>query len=226
MPNIPIPSALNYLGVFFLIFGFFLLIAGSGVIKVEKISVKPGCATLVFGAFLIIVGFAFLIPEIKSAASIPTLTPTSTVSISTTDTPSPIASAESELPASEQVYSNSSVLHLGDQDYTGWEPLSGSCFKMSFVIKHPVNGLIISLQVFDTDAENPVLLNGVQVALLPAQNEAYAESWSDTIKMPISNTHIQQGINDLTVCSAPALNPDFEGDIDDIQIQGITITAE
>lgn len=226
MPPIPISSALNYLGVFFLIFGFFLLIAGSGVIKVEKISVKPGCATLVFGAFLIIVGFAFLIPEIKSAASVPTLTPTSAVTVSSTDTPAPISSAESELSASEQVYSNSSVLHLGDENYTGWEPLSGSCFKMSFVIKHPVNGLIISLQVFDTDAENPVFLNSVQVTSLPAQNEAYAQSWSDTIKMPISNTNILQGINDLTVCSAPALNPDFEGDIDDFQIRDITITTQ
>jgi hypothetical protein len=222
MPPIPIPSALNYLGVFFLIFGFFLLIAGSGVIKVEKISVKPGCATLAFGAFLIIVGFAFLFPEIKSKVSAPTLTPTSTV----TDTPVPISSPESSLPASEQVYSNSSVLHLGDEDSTGWEPLIASCFKMSFVIKRPVNGLMISLQVFDTDAENPVFLNNVQVSLLPAQNEAYAESWSDTIKLPISNTYIQQGTNDLMICSAPALNPDFVGDIDDFQIRDITITTE
>jgi len=219
MPTIPIPSALNYLGVFFLIFGFFLLIACSGVIKVEKISVKPGCATLVFGAFLIIVGFAFLFPELKSKASVPALTPT-------TDIPAPISSAESGLPASEQVYSNSSVLHLGDEDFSEWEPLLASCFKMSFVIKRPVNGLIVSLQVFDTDAENPVFLNNVQVTLLPAQNEAYAESWSDTIKLPIPNTYIQQGTNDLMVCSAPALNPDFEGDIDDIQIRGITITTE
>jgi hypothetical protein len=118
------------------------------------------------------------------------------------------------------------VLHLGDEDFTGWEPLVGSCFKMSFVIKRPVNGLMISLQVFDTDAENPVFLNTVQVTLLPAQNEAYAESWSDTIKLPIPNTYVQQGTNDLMVCSAPALNPDFEGDIDDIQIRGITITTE
>jgi hypothetical protein len=118
------------------------------------------------------------------------------------------------------------VLHLGDQEYPEWEPVIGNCYKMSFVIRRPVNGLVISLQVFDTDAENAVRLNGVQVAVLPAQNEAYAGSWSDTFTIPISNTQILQGNNDITICSAPALNPDFEGDIDDFQIRGISITTE
>ena len=226
MPAIPLTSALNYLGAFFLIFGFFLLIAGTGIIKVEKVSVKPGCKTLSFGVILILAGIGFLFPEIRAATGSSTPTPTSVVTMSATDASTPFSSSTLIVPGPEQVYSNSTVLHLGDEEYSGWEPLIGSCFKMSFVIRRPVNGLVISLQVFDTDAENPVSLNGVQVALLPAQNEAYAGSWSDAFNMSISNTQIQQGTNDIVICSAPALNPDFEGDIDDFQIRGISITTE
>src|SRR5689334_18292217 len=193
MPNIPLTSALNYLGVFFLIFGFFLLVAGSGVIKVQKVSVQPGCPTLIFGGILILAGFGFLIPEIRVATGFSTPTPTSVVPVSTTDSSTPVTASTLVVPGSEQVYSNSAVLHLGDQEYPGWEPVIGTCFKMSFVIRRPVNGLVISLQVFDTDAENPVKLNGIQVALLPAQNEAYAGSWSEIFTVPISNTQIQQG---------------------------------
>ena len=81
MPSIPVSTPLGYLGVFFMLFGFFLLIAGTGVISVKEVSVKPGRVTLLFGAIMILIGFMFLFPTIKESfkALSPTLIPTATV---------------------------------------------------------------------------------------------------------------------------------------------------
>ena len=48
MPDIPVGSALDYVGVLLLVFGFFLIVAGLGIIKIEKITVKPGIELLSF----------------------------------------------------------------------------------------------------------------------------------------------------------------------------------
>ena len=63
MPSIPISSPLGYLGVFLSILGFFLVVAGAGILNVEKISVKPGRATWVMGILLAIIGLGMLYIE-------------------------------------------------------------------------------------------------------------------------------------------------------------------
>jgi hypothetical protein len=45
MPERPVSSVLGFLGVISLIVGFFLTLAGSQIIKVEKVCVEPGSRT-------------------------------------------------------------------------------------------------------------------------------------------------------------------------------------
>ena len=60
MPSIPISSPFGYLGVFLSILGFFLIVAGVGILNVEKISVKPGRTTWGMGIVLAIIGLGLL----------------------------------------------------------------------------------------------------------------------------------------------------------------------
>lgn len=75
MPDIPVTSPLGYVGVFLAVSGFFLILAGFNIIKVEKITVTPGRKTWAFGIFLVIVGIAFLLPEINTSLQNPIQTP-------------------------------------------------------------------------------------------------------------------------------------------------------
>lgn len=61
MPEIPVNSIVGFLGVVSLIIGFFLALAGSQIVKVEKVSVEPGPRTWGFGLGLLAVGAALLI---------------------------------------------------------------------------------------------------------------------------------------------------------------------
>lgn len=79
MPEIPISSPLSYVGVFLLISGFFLVVAGLNIVRIEKITVKTGSKTWGFGIILVVFGAVFLLPEIVSSLtqhSTPTPTPT------------------------------------------------------------------------------------------------------------------------------------------------------
>ena len=75
MPTIPITTPLGYIGVFFVIAGFFLVIAGIELIKIEKLTITPGRKTWGFGLLLAAIGVLFLLPEIKSPI-IPSPAPT------------------------------------------------------------------------------------------------------------------------------------------------------
>ena len=80
MPNIPISSPLSYVGVTLFIFGFFLVISGMGIIKIEKITVTQGAKTWLIGIFLAVMGVLFLVPELKAPGVVseeaPTIAPT------------------------------------------------------------------------------------------------------------------------------------------------------
>ena len=90
MPEIPVSSPLSYVGVFLLISGFFLVVAGLSIIRVEKITVKPGSKTWGFGIVLVVFGAAFLLPEIiSSLTQHPTPTPAVALTVSLTNTPTP-----------------------------------------------------------------------------------------------------------------------------------------
>lgn len=91
MPAIPVTSALSYIGVFSLIFGFFLVLAGLKIVRIEKITVASGRKTWVFGIVLVLLGIIFLFPDISSSfresSPIPTATIDNTFLIDATQFP-------------------------------------------------------------------------------------------------------------------------------------------
>ncbi len=58
-------STMSYIGVLALAAGLFLILAGFGVIKIEKITVTPGPLTWGFGIILALVGIFFLLPDLQ-----------------------------------------------------------------------------------------------------------------------------------------------------------------
>ena len=90
MPSIPISSPLGYLGVFLTVLGFFLIVAGAGILNIEKISVKPGRTTWIMGILVAIIGLGMLYIETTKAdgtQTAPTVAPSvqpATVQPSTT----------------------------------------------------------------------------------------------------------------------------------------------
>ncbi len=68
-------STTEYIGLFLLIFGFFFLLSGLEVLQVEKVTVKPGRSTWIFGVILIAFGITFLLPDIIDSFQQPSVTP-------------------------------------------------------------------------------------------------------------------------------------------------------
>lgn len=81
MLQIPVTSTLGYVGIFFLIAGAFLILAGLGIIVIQNVTIKAGKQTWAFGLALAFIGLFFLLPEINSSIreNLPTPTPTETI---------------------------------------------------------------------------------------------------------------------------------------------------
>ena len=96
MPDSSIQSPTGYIGVVFVIGGLFLVLGGLGTIRLEKLMVRQGWRTMVFGILLFLIGGLFLMPDVfKMIESVlppedtppPTHTPTPTPSCTPTHTP-------------------------------------------------------------------------------------------------------------------------------------------
>jgi hypothetical protein len=59
--NPPITSPLGYVGVLLLIAGFFLILAGMNIIRIQQVTVSPGMKTWIFGIIILIAGAISLI---------------------------------------------------------------------------------------------------------------------------------------------------------------------
>lgn len=64
MPEIPVDTPRGYIGVFMLIMGVFLFLAGTGIIKIQQVTVKEGTKTWGFGLTIALIGFLFLWPDV------------------------------------------------------------------------------------------------------------------------------------------------------------------
>ena len=70
MPDIPVGSSLEYIGVFFLIFGLFLILAGFNIINIQQITVTSGKKTYILGIIFTLVGLVFVFLENSTFSSI------------------------------------------------------------------------------------------------------------------------------------------------------------
>lgn len=62
MLELPFTDPNDYIGVFLLLTGLFLVLAGFGILKIEKITVAKGTRTWFIGLVLTIVGTLFILP--------------------------------------------------------------------------------------------------------------------------------------------------------------------
>lgn len=92
MPSIPVVNPLGYIGVFLVMAGFFLVIAGIELIKIEKLTITPGRKTWGIGLLLTAIGVLFLLPDIHSAIS-PSTMPTTFDTVAPNTTPSPVSAS-------------------------------------------------------------------------------------------------------------------------------------
>lgn len=86
MPDIPVTSPLSYVGVFLLLLGFFLVLAGLGILTIEKVTVKPGAKTWGFGIIMAMLGTSLLLLDIwdllpKIITPTPTVVATATLTV-------------------------------------------------------------------------------------------------------------------------------------------------
>jgi hypothetical protein len=63
MPQLPVNSIVGFLGVLLLIFGFFLALAGTQILSIERVSVAPGRKTWGFGLLLLVLGLSLVIVD-------------------------------------------------------------------------------------------------------------------------------------------------------------------
>ena len=93
MPSIPVNTALGFIGFLLVLVGGFLLLAGLGIIGIEKITVKPGKPTWIIGGMFAIIGILLISfsEPLKQTANtmIPTSTPESSTTFGATETSSP-----------------------------------------------------------------------------------------------------------------------------------------
>ncbi|HEY9088362.1 MAG TPA: hypothetical protein VIO36_09360 [Anaerolineaceae bacterium] len=59
--DIPITNAMGYLGVAFFLAGSYLVVSGTGIIRIDKITVARGAKTVLFGFLALLIGITFII---------------------------------------------------------------------------------------------------------------------------------------------------------------------
>jgi hypothetical protein len=110
MPDIPVPEPLGYIGVVFVIAGFFLFIAGLGIFNIDKLTIRPGIQTWVLGLFVALVGILFLMPYIRVAIPpIPANATTTTPTLTLAPTPTPIPCLFHSKPAARRTFPPSNL---------------------------------------------------------------------------------------------------------------------
>jgi hypothetical protein len=108
MPNIPITSAMGYVGVFLLLFGAFLIISGIGILKIEKVTIMSGKKTWATGVITVLVGVLFLLPEISNSMHLSANPRTVTLTfesstVSESPITSPVVTLEAPPPTETQI---------------------------------------------------------------------------------------------------------------------------
>ena len=97
MPDMPNVTILGYLGALVFVAGVVLILAGTSIVSMTTISIKPGTKTWAVGTALVVIGILFALPDIRRdlVQPSPTPMPTETAvlspspSITPTNTPTP-----------------------------------------------------------------------------------------------------------------------------------------
>ena len=211
---------------------------------------------IIFGLFFLVPEFVDAIIETKKEENslTATLTKTQTNTISPTKISTPTltkspkvtvsptkpkimatATSASTISAIDVEYPKTIVLvedaiHIGDQEFDQdyWEPVYGECFETEFDVNFPVTDLILELEFYGTDEENPISINGKVVAKLPSQEESSknVNYWSEATRVELPTNRLISGSNILSICTTEVTKEEasYYGDKDDIQIKNVKLT--
>jgi len=126
------------------------------------------------------------------------------------------------------LFSDYRTYHLGDENIRGrkWKPLYGQCYSFNFSSRYAdARNYKLLIQRFGVEAA-AISINDQFLLPLPRQ---YSRSrkrpnfWSRTTEIIIPNIYIHNGRNRISICSKRVSNPQFYGDLDDLQIKNIKI---
>lgn len=110
MPELPVQSALGYLGVLALVFGMFLILAGLEVVQFQQVTVARGRKTWMVGLAFVLIGLAFLLTDLGRTITLPSALRHATEAIPTPTSPV----------AGNEMLANGSF----EQELGGWEALT------------------------------------------------------------------------------------------------------
>lgn len=69
MPEMPVNTIFGYFGVMAFLFGVFLILSGTGIIRIVDISIQAGQKTLIFGIVFILIGVGLMYVDINGLPS-------------------------------------------------------------------------------------------------------------------------------------------------------------
>ena len=129
MPQIPVSTTLGFIGFLLILVGGFLLLAGLGIVRVQKITVQKGKQTWVLGVIFAVLGILLIVfsepLKANSNAIDLTKTPAPTIVTEVTETPAPAISTtvseETPIPLYEQAKGWTLEAHeTFDRNDAGW----------------------------------------------------------------------------------------------------------
>jgi hypothetical protein len=195
MPPIPANTSIGFIGVILALAGLFLVLAGLGIIKIEKLSVTVGRKTWLFGIFLAIIGVGLMLLDVGSSRSQaptpnssttglaltpsenqPTWTPASVRPTAPTPTPTPMMISFGSSILFDETHSGLSLDPFRAATLVPNEPAFAYAgvlakeIKKSYTLDPLLNGLI-----------TPEALTNYRVLILTGLNGWYSQQEIETI---------------------------------------------
>lgn len=130
----------------------------------------------------------------------------------------------------QTIYEDPKTYHLGDENFRSkkWVHLYGKCYVVRFTDDGSVGHYYLSMQLFGNEA-GEVYVNRRLAGYLPRQHKGQRKRpnyWGKRVRIEIPSSMLAGTDNQLSICSGPALHPEFPGDIDDLQIRNIKLIKQ
>jgi len=176
---------------------------------------------MIYGAIVVILFVAMTCYGIQAirTALLPSATPTMTITHTATAVSTPTSTAvstPSKTSTPQIVFSDPNTFHLGDEEKYG--PLIGRCTSFEFSIQLPIHAVSVSMEIYDVDSSDLIIVNNTEVARLP--NSPVDEIWSERESFLLPTSAFMHGMNRLEFCSVLT---DNGSELDDFQIRNISV---
>lgn len=125
------------------------------------------------------------------------IVPTTTIVDKPTPITPPFTPTQPITVISTTVYSSTETFHIGDQNIEGFEPLISLCHEILFQVALPVNEFYLELETYGTEAQNPIIVNKSEIAILSPQGIRSPNEWTGTRTVQLPANSLVEGMNIL-----------------------------